>query len=415
MNTLPRRGLALSIALSAALAAGCSTTSSNTPSDSETTPAHTGAASAREVSSAEPRLALTYDGGVLVVDETDLTVVGDMSLAGFNRLNPAGDGRHVLISGEGGFRVLDTGSWSDAHGDHSHHFAGSPALTDLVFAAQKPGHVVTHAGTTALFDDGTGRVELLDPTDLGSESNGVAPGTDTYTAPEAHHGVAVTLPDGGMLVTLGNSESRTGIALLDEDRQEIARTEECPGVHGETVAADGTIAFGCQDGMVIHRDGTFTKAVSPDGYGRIGNQAGSDVSPVVLGDYKTDPDAELERPERIALVDTRTSEVRLVDLGTSYTFRSLGRGPGGEALVLGTDGALHVVDPESGEVVRKVQVLSPWTEPVDWQEPRPTLTVRDETAYVTDPATNSLHAVQLGSGEIRTAGLPRTPNEVSGA
>ncbi|GAA1096515.1 hypothetical protein GCM10009577_18150 [Streptomyces javensis] len=33
----------------------------------------------------------------------------------------------------------------------------------------------------------------------------------------------------------------------------------------------------------------FTKADAPDDYGRIGNQAGSDASPVLLGDYKDRP------------------------------------------------------------------------------------------------------------------------------
>ena len=60
-----------------------------------------------------------------------------------------------------------------------------------------------------------------------------------------------------------------------------------------------------------------------------------------------------------------------MDLGTSYTFRSLGRGLLGEALVLGTDGALHVLDPTSGTVLRRVPVLDPWTAPQEWQSPRP--------------------------------------------
>lgn len=71
-------------------------------------------------------------------------------------------------------------------------------------------------------------------------------------------------------------------------------------------------------------------------------------SAVVLGDYKTDPDAELERPERISLVDNATAELKIVELGASYSFRWLGRGRHGEALVLRTDGALHVLDPDSG-------------------------------------------------------------------
>ena len=76
---------------------------------------------------------------------------------------------------------------------------------------------------------------------------------------------------------------------------------------------DHAVTLGCEDGILVFRDGAFTKVASPDAYGRIGNQAGSPASPVVLGDYKTDPDADLERPETVALVDTRTAEIRLVD------------------------------------------------------------------------------------------------------
>ena len=48
----------------------------------------------------------------------------------------------------------------------------------------------------------------------------------------------------------------------------------------------------------------ISKVDSPDGYGRIGNQAGTEASPYVLGDYKTDKDAELERPTRVSIIDT---------------------------------------------------------------------------------------------------------------
>lgn len=408
MKPIHHGGLALSAALAAALVAGCS--SSTDPADAAPNNAAPTDAPAVEVTSPEPRLTLTYDGGILVVDATELDVVANLPLDGFNRLGPAGDDRHVFVSTAGGFRALDTGSWSDAHGDHSHHFAGTPALTDLTFPADKPGHVVAHAGTTALFDDGTGNIALFDSDEL--DPSGPRPDTDTYTTPDAHHGVAVPLEDGSLLVTEGDSEIRSSVVLLDVDRNEVARTDECAGVHGEAVAAD-SVVFGCEDGMVIFRDGTFTKVTAPDPYGRLGNQAGSEESPIVLGDYKTDPDAELERPERVALVDTRSAQMQLVDLGTSYTFRSLGRGPHGEALVLGTDGALHVIDPETGDVVERITVLDPWTEPDEWQSPRPALTVEGHTAYVTDPANDELHAVDLESGGIRTATLPHTPNEIS--
>ncbi|WP_420749061.1 zinc metallochaperone AztD [Rhodococcus sp. O3] len=408
MRSLLRPGPAvLSAGLAVTLLAGCSSTDTGTSSNQPSgAPAANGPA---ETTSAQPRLTLTYDGGILVVDATSLDVLADLPADGFTRLNAAGDGRHVFVTTSGGFRALDTGSWSEAHGDHAHHYAGEPDWTTAEFAAGKPGHVVTHAGRTALFDDSTGRIDLFDPADLADGR----PDVETVALPEAHHGVAVPLADGGLLVTLGNSDSRNGIAVLDATGAEVTRNEQCPGVHGEATTRDAVVA-GCEDGMLVYRDGTATKVAAPDPYARLGNQAGSANSDVVLADYKTDPDAELERPERIALVNTVTSELRLVDLGTSYTFRSLGRGPDGEALVLGTDGNLHVVDEHTGELIRKIAVVDPWTEPDEWQQPRPALKVLDGTAYVTDPADDELHAVDLTTGAITTGTLPRTPNEISG-
>lgn len=399
-----------SAATCVALLAGCSNADDDTAVAAAATP-ESSSAKPSQVRSATPRLAVTYDGGILILDAGTLSVVGESALEGFNRVNPAGDERHVIVSTEDGFRVLDTGTWSEAHGDHAHHYTAAPTLTDITFDADKPGHVVRHAGRTVLFDDGTGRIESFDPAALADGK----PQTSTFTTPVAHHGVAVELADGRLITTLGDAKTRTGIVVHDAGGTEIARNEQCPGVHGEAVAADETVVFGCQDGLLIYRDGAISKVTSPDPYGRIGNQAGSEDSPVVLGDYKSDPDAELERPQRVSLTNTVTGELRLVDLGTSYTFRSLGRGPFGEALVLGTDGALHVLDAASGAVLRTVPVIDPWTEPEQWQTPRPALFVQGFTAYVTDPAGKRIHAVDIEKGEVTASGqLPHTPDEITG-
>ncbi|WP_235735747.1 hypothetical protein [Nocardioides alcanivorans] len=223
--------------------------------------------------------------------------------------------------------------------------------------------------------------------------------------------MAVVLEDGSMLRTL---ENREGAVVMDADGAQIARNEKCPGVHGEAVVGE-VVVVGCEDGVLLFDDGEFTKVASPDGYGRIGNQAASDASRVLLGDYKTDPDAELERPTQVSLVDTRSGELSLLDLETSYSFRSLGRGPEGEALVLGTDGALKIIDPEKQKVVASVPVVAKWEEPVEWQQPRPTLTVVGDLAWISDPAAKRLHAVDLTSQEVvNTLEIDHAPNELVG-
>jgi hypothetical protein len=238
---------------------------------------------------------------------------------------------------------------------------------------------------------------------------------DEVTLPEAHHGVAIPLSDDTLVVSEGDEESRSGIRVLDTDGQEIAASDECPGVHGEAVAADEAVVIGCEDGALVYTGGEITKVQAPDAYGRIGNQAGSEASPIVLGDYKVDPDAELERPTRVSLIDTRDASLRLVDLPSSYTFRSLARGPEGEALVLGTDGSLHVIDPESGKLTASIPVVDPWEEPMEWQEPRPAVLTLDGSVYVTDPAAQAIHAVDLADQEVwNTVEIGVEPNEITG-
>ena len=420
---LPRLSAAAALAASALVLGGCagapgSVGGDTTGAGAPATGRAAESAAAQEVQGPAPRLVMTHAEGITVLDAASLDVVGEAGLTGFNRLNPAGDGRHVLVSTGSAFRVFDAGVWTEKHGDHGHSYAAPPALTDAAFEAIKPGHAVFHAGRTALFSDGSGKVEIFDPAGL-AEEGGDLPGTDVYTTPEAHHGVAVPLNDGKLLVTLGDDEARRGVAVLSagagQDRTELVRNEDCPGVHGEASAGQDAVVVGCENGMLIYRDGRISKVASPDAYGRMGNQAGSPESPVVLGDYKVDREAELERPTRVSLVNTDTATLRLVELGTSYSFRSLGRGPEGEALVLGTDGALRIIDPLTGNIASTVPVVEAWEESETWQDPRPTLFVQGSTAYVTEPARRVIHAVDLASGSVRkSAGLPHVPNELTG-
>ncbi|MFD3591148.1 zinc metallochaperone AztD [Nocardia sp. NPDC058640] len=343
---------------------------------------------------AEP-IALTYDGGIYVLDGASLAQKGDVKLDGYNRLNPAGDHDHLMVSTKDGFRVFD---------------AYGAAFTGTDYPAAKPGHVVRHAGKTVLFADGTGEVTIIDTDKIDSGKS-----SEVYKTPTAHHGVALELGNGNLLVTLGTEDARVGLAALDKDRREIARNEDCPGVHGEAAAQNEAVVVGCQTGAVVYRDGKITKVTSPTPYGRIGNMSGSDSSPIVLGDYKQDKEAELERPQQISLVDTTDGTLRLVDIGTSYTFRSLARGPQGEALVLGTDGKIHVIDPVAGKEIRTIPVLGTWQEPLDWQDARPALFVRDGIAYVSDPATKQVHRIDLADGKVTaTATLAAAPNEITG-
>lgn len=345
----------------------------------------------------EPLVA-TYDGGLYVLDGKTLEMKHDIALDGFLRVNPAGDDAHVLVTTDDGFRILD---------------AAAGRLTDQTFPAAEAGHVVPHGENTVLFADGSGEITAFDPHAL---ADGL-PATQTFTAGQPHHGVAVILSDGTLVHSLGDSESRTGAVALQGER-EVARAGDCPGLHGETVVADEAVVFGCEDGALIFANNRFTKVASPTPYGRIGNLRGHDDSPVALGDMKVDADAELERPQQFSLIDTTTDRLQVVPMppSVSYSFRSLARGPQAEALILGTDGKLHVIDPVTGQQTKSIDVTGPWTEPDDWQEPRPTVFTREDAVYVTDPATKQIHLVDLQAGTVTASTtLAQAPNELSGA
>ncbi|GAA1724604.1 hypothetical protein GCM10009793_22160 [Brachybacterium phenoliresistens] len=369
-----------------------------------------------EVGALTPRITLAHDGGVTTIDSADGAVLGSAELEGYLRLGPAGDGRHVMVAGSGGFSAFDTGLYEQAHGDHSHFYTVEPALTGLQVEASEPGHVVPHGDRTALFADGTGEITIFDPAGL---AEGTLGDVVTVESDAPHHGVAVPLSDGGVLRTEGTADARTTVLVEDADGHEIARTDDCPGVHGEATAqptdSGDVVTLGCENGPVVYRDGAFHKVPVTTDYQRSGNQKGSEASPIVLADNKVEaePAGGTEHPTSIALIDTRTDTMKTVELGSTYWFRSIDRGENGEALVLTADGELNIIDPESGEMLHEVPVIGEWSEPEEWQTAGPMMAVADGTAFVVDPQAKKLHMVDIASGEIyRELDLPVIPHEI---
>ncbi|KQO10225.1 hypothetical protein ASF06_08505 [Agreia sp. Leaf244] len=397
-----RRIALVAVTASALLLTACAT---------ETVPAQTAGAAASATDPA-PRVSLTYDGGLLVLDGTTLELEADIALPGFNRINAAGDGRHVLVSTTDGFQVLDAGTWTADGASRT----AEPELTDLAFDAPTPGHVVRHGDKTILFADGTGDTTIFDTDALLTAADDGLPETEVVPAPAAHHGVSIELEDGTLLTTIGTSEGRSGVRVLDASRTEVARNEECPSVHGEGAAKNEVAVFGCSDGVLVYDDGEFTKIQAPDAYGRTGNQYVTETSSIAVGDYNSDPDREGVLLEQLTLVDTVAKTMTIVTLpgGAGYTWRDVARGPSDEAIILGSDGALHVLDPETGEFGASYPVIGAWEGPAEWQDAHPALVVLGGIAYVTEPATDSLFAVDVATGEVvASAELPATPNEIA--
>lgn len=411
MFKLKRCGTYLAaVGLGAALVS-CSSSpgTSGTPS---ATPLAAESVSETESSRAKPRLALTYDGGILILDALTLDQVADLKIPGQLHLNPAGDNRSLLVTEEDSFRVLDLGVWTQEHGDHDHSHATDPKLTERRFPGPKPGHVAVHEGWTTVFYDGSGEYKAFESKELSKDD---IPAITEYRTLSAHHGVAMMLHDGLRIETLGNDKERVGARVLDAQNKEVAKAENCPSVHGEAVVKDETVVLGCADGMIAFDGSKFIKLASPDPNGRIANVVAHDRSAVVLSDYRTSPADKPEPPDRVALADLTAGSVKTVALPSSYSYRSLGRGPAGEGLVLNEDGKLRVLDPATGNIVQEVQVVKPWTQPAKSQEPRPSLRVLGQRIYVTEPASSQVHVIDPKEWKVTTSRtLGQVPNEIQG-
>ncbi|TFB12035.1 hypothetical protein E3U55_17270, partial [Filobacillus milosensis] len=98
---------------------------------------------------------------------------------------------------------------------------------------------------------------------------------------------------------------------------------------------------------------------------RMGNAFVSETSPIVVGDYKNDPDAEGYLLNAVTLIDTAAETLDVVELPAEvqYTFRDIARGPGDLAYILSTDGQIHVLDPETGELTESYPVIEAWEGP----------------------------------------------------
>ncbi|WP_193762951.1 hypothetical protein [Micrococcus sp. FDAARGOS_333] len=358
-----------------------------------------------EVSGVTPRVLLSDEMGLTLLDAETGEVLKEQELAGFKRLSNAGNGKDVMVITDKGWEVFSAGIKSQIHGDHFHHYESAPGMTGVVFPGEHAGHVVMHHGKTTLFADGTGSIGTFVSDDLDKATPDLLPVTEDLTTDGAHHGVALELMDGSVLTTEGTEDGRHTVKVVDRQGKEIAKTEDCPGVHGEAAAQpqDGqdVVALGCENGPVVYRGGEFHKVDPGLDYQRSGNLAGSADSSVVLGDYKVEkePKEAVERTTKIALIDTETDEMKVVDLGSSYWFRSLARGPEGEGVVLTYDGKVKVIDEESGEVVKDIEAIGAWKEKDEWQEPGPILKTAGDLAYVTDAENNKLVVIDLVKGE----------------
>lgn len=330
-------------------------------------------------------------------------------LAEFTLAGPAsslvtlGDGRHVaaVMGARNAVQLVDAGTWSEPHDDHTHTYVVTPRLVDLTLTADRPSHVVAEHDDVVVFGDGSGAADRYS---LAALAAGRATPT-TVRAPAPHHGVGVPFGNGLLVSSAPAPAARPDSVLhLDARGNTVGRFPGCPALHGET-SGDGWAAFGCLDGTLLVEGATpaARKLAYPAGaVGRVGTWNRSRTGRHLVGAFGT---------TGVLIIDRKTGTQHLTPIpGVVHAVKT---DPDDvAATVLTRDGRLHRVSIATGAVRGSAAVLAPFTAQAG--APSPKLAVGLGRAVVTDPSTGRV--IVLRSRELTVASSfrgPTTPHQVA--
>ncbi|WP_419999929.1 hypothetical protein [Streptomyces boninensis] len=351
-------------------------------------------------------------GELSVVDIASGKTEQTLKPAGQSRPVTTEDGTHVLLpQGEQGVtHLVDAGiRWHD-HGDHKDP-RHEPARIVGQLKGDSPSHVVPHGEHVTVFDDGTGKAEVLH---VGGEHASTKPERE-LTTKRPHHGVAVTLDSGEMIASLPGKTSddpATGVAVYDKDNRRTDTFAECPGLHGEYAVSDKQLLFGCEDGvLVLERKGggwDSSKIDNPEGTGDeehvssfVGQGAGR-----ILGTFGD---------KAMVAVDLKDKKLRRIDLPAdrgAYAWDPYWN----QGLALTANGELHAIDPKAAKVTHSSKVTSPFKVSADWTKNQHSLAPGEKAVYLTDPYTSALVEAEVskeGFQVSRTKKLDRKPYAIT--
>ncbi|KWX23336.1 ABC transporter [Mycolicibacterium wolinskyi] len=355
------------------LLVGCGSPETPTASTTSAAPDDTGI-DAQESKDPVTRLVLVEPGtgATVVFDAAEET---ETSLGEFGRTDGiSGDGRFAYLRGADAITVVDGGSWTFDHGDHSHYYVEPAGL-----AGHLDGRFADAVGQRTLTvlrrEDGT--VDVLDRNALGEHRmttvDGFGPLRD----------IAEIAPLGEDLVTV----TRTGAISAVGPDGTAQPLGQCPDTTGASMVS-GALIFGCADGAVriAKRAGKLTADPMPFGntrpatkLGRLSHRYGGSTLAAVTAD-------------EVWVLDGRRGAWASVRVPGAITANAVS---GDSVLVLTADGQLRRFDTKTGTQAAAVPLFSG---PVPSVEPTPVIEVDADRAYINDAAARVVYEVDYGDG-----------------
>ncbi|MBF4606414.1 ABC transporter [Curtobacterium sp. VKM Ac-1393] len=379
----PRLLGALGLTTGLALTVTACSTASTPPADDSgaTTAPHGYVAGATE--SQEPQL------GLLAVSATGETALHDLLTGETTDLDrvdapehSATDGRFLVTSDDDRTTVVDGGSWTVDHGDHTHYYAAEPRVVGTI-AGGGPVQVHSSETMTTIAWPERGEAVVLDREALGQGE------LDETLRLDA----TVLLPSGEHLVA---AEGDT-VRVFGADGEAIDPTstgQACTDPAGGIVTRAGAVV-GCADGaVVVDAAGEASFVALPDDAVRPTAFAARAGRPTVAG---------LAGDTGFWLLDVRQGSWQHVP--TERPLRAVVAVDDADEHVVGVDdsGRVVVVTASTGAVAT--------TDPLVDGDTAPLLQLDAQRAYVAAPSEAVVHEIDFADGArvARTVELPFAP------
>jgi zinc transport system substrate-binding protein len=331
------------------------------------------------------------NGKLTLIEIPTGKVIGHFGVEGPARLKPNTSGRLIYVTQgqQGRVNVFDSGISTVSHGDHFDVEVKVPRLLDAAFAGGKPSHVNFGFGSAAFFFDESGAAQIVEE----SAIPGGKPKISTMKTASPHHGLAAPLR-GHLAMSIPHpTEAKgapVGIEVVKRDGTSIARSAECPRLHGEA-RLDSLSAFGCADGVLLLTEAkgkfSFEKVIYPDNIPKermVRNLLGSQSVRSFLGDFGADG---------MVVIDPVTRGFTFVQLPSKRM--SFGRDPllGSLGFVMTEDGQLQRINALTGKLEQSLPVTGPYSMDGGSQVARPRISASGGMVVVTDPAKAKIHII----------------------
>lgn len=292
----------------------------------------------------------------------------------------AAPGQVSLAQGQAGrVDVIDLGLSVDNHGDHGDLKLSAPRLLPRVAEGPKPSHVLGGDGRLASFFDGDGSIVMA------GEGSPVS-----LHANVPHHGLAYPFRSAAgprlMVSHAAAAGARPGgVVLLDEQGTEVARTADCPMLHGEAISGR-VIGLGCGDGVLLLNTRTqeFRKVSYPAGTenGRmVRSLVGGGDFHLFVGDFG---------PDAVTILDPEAGHFAVVELPARRVAFTMDPQRADTMFVLTEDGQVHRIDTLGGKIAGSASVVRRYPLEGGSSVARPRLSAAGGLVAVTDPARSRL-------------------------